>query len=162
MDYQKAFDKVQHGKLVEILRKVGLDERDLRIIVNLYCGQTASIRREAEDSDVIEIQRGVRQGCVLSPLLFNLYSEEIFKEALDDIELGVSVNGQRLNNIRYADDTVVFADNIEGLQELMTRVKDTSEKYGLTLNIDKTKFMIIREGTDVQCTVPTYYQKPTN
>lgn len=120
---------------VEILRQIGLDDRDLRVIINLYWGQTANIRIEGEDSDSIEIQKGVRQGCILSPLLFNIYSEEIFKEALDDIELGISINGQRLNNVRYADDTVVFADDIESLQELMTRVKDSSEKYVSANNV---------------------------
>ncbi|XP_060527658.1 uncharacterized protein LOC132702847 [Cylas formicarius] len=111
IDYQKAFDNVQHNKLIEILKEIGLGEKDLRIIANLYWQQTASVRIEGEESKDTLTERGVCQGCVLSPLLFNVYLERIFHEALEDT-----------NNIRYADDTVVFANNLESLQEMMVRV----------------------------------------
>lgn len=86
--------------------------------------------RLKDGSNVIEIQCGVRQGCILSPLLFNLYSEQIFKEALEELDAGILVNGERLNNLRYADDTVAFADSPEALQKIMDRVVATSMKYG--------------------------------
>lgn len=86
---------------------------------------------------------------VLSLLLMNSYSEEIFKETLDVPELEISINHRRLNNITYADDTVVFANDIESLEELMTRVTITSKEYGLALNVIETKFMIIRKGTTI-------------
>lgn len=98
---------------------------------------------EDETTDPIEIRREVRQGCILSPILFNLYSEYIFREALNEIEEGISINGTRLNNLRYADDTIVFTDSIKGLQLLMDRIIEASMRYGLDINTNKTKFMII-------------------
>ena len=78
VDYEKAFDTVQHDKLITILQEIGLDGRDIRLIANLYWNQTADIRINNQTSEEIPIMRGVRQGCVLSPLLFNLYAEKIF------------------------------------------------------------------------------------
>lgn len=131
IDYQKAFDRIQHNKLIEILKRTGPDDKDIRIISNLYWNQTAFLRVNGKESRTIKIQRGVRQGCIMSPILFNLYSEQIFKEALDELDAGILVNEDRLNNIRYADDTVVFADSPEALQEIMDRVVTVSRKYGL-------------------------------
>uniref|UniRef100_A0A8D9EQ38 Craniofacial development protein 2 n=1 Tax=Cacopsylla melanoneura TaxID=428564 RepID=A0A8D9EQ38_9HEMI len=143
IDYQKAFDRVKHEKIIEILEKTGIDKRDLKIISNLYWHQTAILKIEDEHTEEMEILRGVRQGCILSPILFNLYSEHIFREALQDLEEGISINGFKLNNLRYADDTVVFANTIEGLQALMNKIYETSKKYGLDINTSKTKFMIV-------------------
>jgi len=146
IDYQKAFDNVKHDKLIKILDNVGVDKGDLRIISNVYWNQRAVIRVDEELSEEILIKCGVRQGCVLSPLLFNIYSEFIFREALKGIEDGIKVNGECLNSIRYADDTVIFTNDIGGLQYLMDRVVEVSERYGLILNIKKTKFMIISKN----------------
>lgn len=153
IDYRKAFDRVQHHKMVEILKDLGLDDKDLRIIVNLYWNQSACVNVEGERTDEVKIRRGVRQGCVLSPLLFNVYSERIFREALEGAEMGIMVNGERLNNIRYADDTVMFADNPRGLQALMDRVIVCSRRYGLDINIGKTKLMVISKAERVECRI---------
>ena len=115
LDYEKAFDTVLHGKLIQILRDVGFDDRDVHIISNLYWNQTAVVRVGQDMTDAVCISRGVRQECVLSPLLFNLYSECIMAEALEDLGAGVRINGVIINNIRYADDTVLLADNLEDL-----------------------------------------------
>lgn len=80
---------------------------------------------------------------MLSPLLFNVYSERIFQEALEDTDSGIKVNGEYINNIRYADDTVVFANSLESLREMMVRVIEVSERYGLSLNFKKTKYMVV-------------------
>uniref|UniRef100_A0A8D8YBA7 Craniofacial development protein 2 n=3 Tax=Cacopsylla melanoneura TaxID=428564 RepID=A0A8D8YBA7_9HEMI len=143
IDYKKAFDRVRHEQMIEILKETGIDGKDLRIITNLYWNQTAVLRVDYEHTEQVEILRGVRQGCIISPILFNLYSEYIFKEALADLDEGISINGVHLNNLRYADDTIVFADTLEGLQQLMNKVTETSKKYGLDINTNKTKFMII-------------------
>uniref|UniRef100_A0A8D8XEP5 Craniofacial development protein 2 n=1 Tax=Cacopsylla melanoneura TaxID=428564 RepID=A0A8D8XEP5_9HEMI len=142
IDYKKAFDRVRHEQMIEILKETGIDGKDLRIITNLYWNQTAVLRVDYEHTEQVEILRGVRQGCIISPILFNLYSEYIFKEALADLDEGISINGVHLN-LRYADDTIVFADTLEGLQQLMNKVTETSKKYGLDINTNKTKFMII-------------------
>ena len=146
IDYTKAFDRVKHDKLMSILTDIGLDDKDIRIINNLYCDQTAVIRVGDQLTEEVKIQRGVRQGCVLSPLLFNVYSEEIIKQALGDIDEGILINGKRLNNIRYADDTIIFADSMEGLQTLVERVAETSQLYGLDFNVKKTKYMVISKN----------------
>ncbi|KAI5718027.1 hypothetical protein M8J77_015079 [Diaphorina citri] len=152
IDFEKAFDRVQHGKLIEILKKTNIDERDIRIIGNLYWKQKSTVKTENEETGEVFIRRGVRQGCILSPLLFNLYSEEIFKEALEDTEEGINIHGTVINNIRYADDTVIFGSSMMELQSLMNKIVNSCRKYGLNLNIKKTKYMIISKSKD---TLPT-------
>lgn len=146
IDYQKAFDRVRHDVLMSILENIGLDDRDLRVIRNIYYNQSAVIRIENQLTEEIQIRRGVRQGCILSPLLFNVYSEQIMKLALDGMDEGILIGGERLNNIRYADDTIIFADTLEGLQALISSVAETSQRYGLDFNIKKTKYMTISKN----------------
>lgn len=143
IDYEKAFDRVQHTKMLEILKQMGLDNRDVRIIANLYWNQTANVQWDKELSKEVEVRRGVRQGCVLSPTLFNLYSEAILSEALDGCTCGLVVNGEVVNNLRYADDTVLLAGSADDLQLLLNHVNTTSNKYGLCMNVRKTKFMVV-------------------
>lgn len=128
---------------MKVLQAKQIDHNDLRIISNLYYRQRAKVRINEHLSEEIEIRRGVRQGCVLSPLLFNAYSEEIMKKALEGETAGIKVNGIPINNIRYADDTIIMAENIEDLQRLMNRIVECGQEYGLTMNIKKTKFMRI-------------------
>jgi len=143
VDYEKAFDRVEHPKLMQLLRNLDIYQKDIRCIENLYWYQTPQIRLNNELSDDIEIRRGVRQGCVLSPLLFNLYSEGLFREALEDVEIGIKVNRVWVNNIRYADDTMLIADNMQDLQGLINTVGQHSRLMGLNIHTKKTKFMII-------------------
>lgn len=139
IDYEKAFEKVRHGKLIEILQSIDLDNRDIRIIANLYWGQTASVKINGQLSRDISIQRGVRQGCVLSPLLFNIYFQAIFNETTNNDDETIF----RLRTSRYLDDVVLFSESAEDLQEFLEKLDDVSNKYGLKINIKKTKFMII-------------------
>ncbi|KAL4104588.1 hypothetical protein QTP88_019882 [Uroleucon formosanum] len=143
IDFVKAFDKVRHEKLIEVLRKIGIDGKDLQFITNLYWHQQAKIRRNHTLSNDFRIRRGVRQGCILSPIFFNLYSEEIMSEALEDTEEGIIINGKVINNLRYADDTVLIAGSIEDLQKILNKVVTASENLGLNLNAQKTKYMVI-------------------
>jgi hypothetical protein len=143
IDFTKAFDNVQHDKLIKILKDKNIDSRDIRIISNLYWNQTAKIKVDDEFSDEIKIKKGVRQGCVLSPLLFNIYSEAIFEEAILHEHIGVKVNGKFVNNLRYADDTVILAGTMAHLQRSMDRLYSACNKYGLEMNVKKTKFMLI-------------------
>ena len=90
----------------------------------------------------IQIEKGVRQGCVLSPCLFNLYAEYIIRNAgLDEAQTGIKIAGRNIKNLRYADDTTLMAQNEEELKSLLMKVKEESEKVGLKLNIQKTKIM---------------------
>lgn len=149
VDFQKAFDRVQHSKMIEILKQKNIDSRDIRIISNLYWNQTARIRVDESLSEEVRICRGVRQGCVLSPLLFNVYSEAIFEEALAEESAGVIINGEIINNLRYADDTVIISDNLNDLQHLIERVNISCQKYGLDMNLKKTKVMATSKNHNI-------------
>ena len=141
IDYSKAFDKVQHVQLIDCLEKIGIDGRDIRVIANLYWHQKAAIRLQNELSPFTPIERGVRQGCVLSPYLFNIYTEFIFRESNDLV--GICIHGHNINNIRYADDTALMANNQEQLQKVVSKVKDESSRAGLDMNVKKTKAMVL-------------------
>ena len=108
VDYQKAFDRVKHDKLAEVMEKAGIPELERRLIINLYWRQHAALRWDGEVGREVVVERGVRQGCVISPLLFNLYSEFMIKEALENEE-GIKFNGVNVTDLRYADDAVLVA-----------------------------------------------------
>lgn len=99
IDCRKAFDCVKHDKLIEILQAIGTDKDEIRIVSELYWHQTAEVKIEQATSEATLIKRGVRQGCILSPLLFNLYSESVFKEALHEVQKGIKINGIVVNNL---------------------------------------------------------------
>ena len=140
IDYSKAFDRVHHNQLIKCLEKIGIDGRDIRVITNLYWHQKAAIRIQDQLSPLIPIKRGVRQGCVLSPYLFNIYTEFIFRES-NELK-GITIHGQNINNLRYADDTALVADSVENLQKVVDKVKEVSSRGGLEMNVKKTKTMI--------------------
>lgn len=156
IDYEKAFDRVNHVKLMRILEGMGLDKNDITIIKNLYWNQTATVRYNDTKTEEATIERGVRQGCVLSPLLFNIYSEQIFAEALSDIEDGIKINGKTINNLRYADDTAVIADNPEALQRLLNRLTTVGDQYDLKINTIKTKILIISKTPEPPIHISIY------
>ena len=102
---------------------------------NLYAGQEATVRTEHGTTDWFQIGKGVRQGCILSPCLFNFYAEYIIRNAgLEEAQAGIKISGRNINNLRYA-------ENEEELHSLLIKVKEESEKFGLKLNIQKTKIM---------------------
>ncbi|GFR58542.1 retrovirus-related Pol polyprotein LINE-1 [Elysia marginata] len=136
-----AFDRVHHTEMIRILEKIGIDGKDIRIIAHLYWYQKAAIRSGCDISDFRSIKRGVRQGCVLSPYLFNIYTEFIFTETSK--YHGLNIGGRKFNNIRYADDTVLLTENAEDLQLLAEAVNKHSNDAGLEMNVKKTKTMVI-------------------
>ena len=117
-----------------------------KLISNLYDNQQACVRTEKGDSDWFNIGQGVRQGCILSPALFNLYAEYIMRRVLENWNGGLSIGGYKLCNLRYADDTTLVATSALELEELLLIVKAKSEALGLRLNVSKTKIMIV--GSD--------------
>ena len=109
------------------------------LLRNLYAGQEATVRTGHGTTDWFQIGKGVRQGCILSPCLFNFYAEYIIRNAgLDEAQAGIKIAGRNINNLIYADDTTLMAES-KGLKGLLMKVKEESEKVGLKLNIQKTK-----------------------
>ena len=109
---------------------------------NLYAGQEATVRIGRGTTDWFQIGKGVHQGCILSPCLFNLYAEYIMRNAgLDEAQAGIKIAGRNINNLRYSDDTTLTAESKEELKSLLMKVKGESEKVVLKLNIQKTKIM---------------------
>ena len=109
---------------------------------NLYAGQKATVRTGHGTTDWFQIGKGVCQGCILSPCLFDLYAEHIMRNAgLEETQAGLKISGRNINNLRYADDTTLMAESEEELKSLLMKVKVESEKLGLKLNIQKTKIM---------------------
>ena len=112
------------------------------LLRNLYAGQEATVRTGHGTTDWLQIGKGVHQGCVLSPCLFNLHAEYIMWNAgLDEAQAGIKIAGRNINNLRYAYDTTLMAESEEELKSLLMKVKGESEKAGLKLSIQKTKIM---------------------
>jgi len=142
IDYAKAFDCVDHNKLWKILKQMGIPDYLTCLLSNLYAGQEAAVRTGHRTTDWFQIGKGVRQGCILSPCLFNLYIEYIMNNAgLEEAQAGIKIAGRNINNLRYADDTTLMAESEEKLKSLLMKVKEESEKVGLKLSIQKTKIM---------------------
>ena len=125
----------------KILQEMGISDHLACFLRNLYAGQEATIRSGHGRTDWFQIGKGVCQGCILLPCLFNLYAEYIMRNAgLDEAQAGIKVARKNINNLRYADDNTLMAESKEELKSLF-KVKEESEKAGLKLNIQKTKIM---------------------
>ena len=121
---------------------MGIPDHLTCLLRNLYAGQEATLGIGHGTTDWFQIGKGVRQGCVLSPCLFNLCAEYIMRNAgLEETQAGIKIAGRNINNLRYADDTTLMAENEEELKSLLMQVKEESEKVALKLNILKTKIM---------------------
>ena len=141
IDYAKAFDCVDHNKL-ENSERDGNPNHLTCLLRNLYAGQEATVRTGHGTTDWFQIGKGVRQGYILSPCLFNLYVEFIMRNAgLEEAQAGIKIARRNINNLRYVDDTTLTAESEEDLKSLLMKVKEENEKVGLKLNIQKTQIM---------------------
>lgn len=151
IDYKKAFDSVNHARLWTVMNKLGIPKHLVMIIKELYMEQEAKVLVGKNFTEWFSVGKGVRQGCILSPVLFNLYSEYIMREArLAETNIGVRVGGLLINNLRYADDTTLLAETNEGIIKLLMTIKNESEKAGLKLNLKKTKIMGTGQRLNIQ------------
>ena len=129
---------MDHNKLWKILQETGIPDHQTCLLRNLYAGQE---HLEHETTDWFQVGKGVCQGCILSPCLFNLYAEYIMRNAkLDEVQARIKIARKNINNLRYADDTTLMAENEEELKSLLMKEKEESEKAGLKLN-QKMKIM---------------------
>ena len=137
IDYAKAFDCVDYNKMWKILKEMGIPDHLTWLLRNLYAGQEAKVRTGHGKTDWFQIRKGVHQGCILSPYLFNLYAEYIMRNSgLQETQAGIKIARRNINNLRYADDTTLMAESEEELKSLL---KEESEKVGLELNIQKLR-----------------------
>ena len=127
---------MDHNQLWTILQEMEIPDNLICLLRNLYAGQEATVRTGHGTTDWLQIGKGVRQGCVLSPCLFNLYAEYIMRNAgLEEAQAGITIAGRNINNLTYADDTTLMAESEEELESLLMKVKVESEKVGFKLNI---------------------------
>ena len=123
-----------------MLKEMGIPDHLTCLLRNLYAGQEATVRTGHRTTDWFQIGKGVHQGCILSPCLFNLYAEYIMRNAeLEEAQAGIKIARRNINNLRYADDIVLMAKSEEELKSLLMKVKEESENFGLKVNIQKTK-----------------------
>ena len=128
---------------MENSKEVGIPDHLTCLLRNLYAGQEATVRVEHGTTNWFKIGKGVRQGCILSFCLCNLYAEYIIRNAgLDETQAGIKIARRNINNLRYADDTTLIAESKEELKSLLMKVKEEREKAGLKLNIQKTKVVV--------------------
>ena len=137
--FEWSLEKKKNWK---ILKEMGILHHLTCFLRNLFAGQEATARTGHGTTDWFEIGKGIRQGFLLSPCLFNLYAEYIMRNAgLEEAQSGIKISGRNINNLRYSDDTTLTAESEEELKSLLMKVKVESEKVGLKLNIQKTKIM---------------------
>ena len=140
--YAKDFDCVYHSQLWKFMKDMGIPDHLTCLLRNLYAGQEATVGTGHGTTDWFQIGKGIRQGCILSPCLFNLYAEYIMRNAgLKEAQAGIKIAGRNINNLRYADDTTLMAESEEELKSFLMKVKGECEQVGLKLNIQKTKIM---------------------
>ena len=150
IDYAKAFDCVSHRKLWETTEQMGVPVHIIQLIANLYKEQESVVRTSNGDTEWFKIERGVRQGCVISPGLYNIYSEHIMRCVLEEHYDGITIGGRRQNNLRFADDTtlILLCTSKEELLVLLKKVKEASKSQNLLLNTQKTKIMVLDKSRE--------------
>jgi len=141
VDLEKAFDKVDWTIMFSILKRVGIKYKDRRVIYKMYENQKATIKIDNLEAKA-DIRKGVRQGCSLSPILFNLYIEYAMNQLkVETPEAGVKIHGERIPMLRFADDIAVLAESEKGLEKILTRMQEIMSQYKMKINTKKTKVM---------------------
>ena len=126
----------------KILKEMGIPDHLTCLLRNLYAGQEATVRTGHGTTDWVQIGKGVRQGCILSPCLFNFYAEYVMRNAgMEEAQTGIKIARKNISNLRYADNATLMEESEETLRSLLMKVEEESEKVGLKLNIQKTKIM---------------------
>ena len=142
IDYAKAFDCVDHNKMWKILKEMGIPNYLTCLLRNLYAGQEATVRTGHGTTDWFQIGKGVHQAVYCHPDYLTYMQSTSWKNAgLEEAQARIKIAGRKINNLRYADDTILMAENEKELKSLLMKVKEESEKVGLKLNIQKTKIM---------------------
>ena len=147
IDYSKAFDTIIHNELWKAYEILGFSAHLTELIKRLYQQQKACVKTMAGMTEWFDIERGVRQGCILSPSSFNIIHETAMRKALEGHNCNVKVGGREISNLRYADDVSLLAESFQEVEDLLDRVDEASRIIGLHLNVKKTKMMIVSKKT---------------
>lgn len=142
IDFKKAFDRVWHEGLWHVLRGFGIEEGLIQAIQSLYNSASSAVLLNSSIGEFFKTTVGVRQGCLLSPVLFNLYLENIMRETLHDFESTISIGGRTINNLRFADDIDLMGGSNSELQDLTSRLASRSRAYGMEVSSEKSKVMV--------------------
>ena len=145
IDYSKVFDNVSYPKLFPTMEEMGFPKHLIKLIEGLYTNQEALIRWNKSHTEPFNILKGVRQGCILSPHLFSVYTEKIMRDA-DVNNFGIKIGGQKISNLRYADDTALCADSHEDICQLLNNINEEGKLKNMKLNAKKTKVMFVGKG----------------
>jgi len=130
IDYAKAFDCVDHNKIWKLLKEMGIPDHLICLLRNLYAGQEVTVRTGQGTKDWFKIGKGVHQGCILSPYLFNLYAEYIMQNArLDESQAGIKIARRNISKLSYTDDTTLMVESEEELNSLLMKMKEMSESW---------------------------------
>ena len=127
IDFEKAFDRVNWPKMMTVLKEISVDRRDRRLIADLYMKQEMVVRVDGSNSEPGVVGRGVRQGCLMSPVLFSMYTESMMKEAMDGIRAGIKVGGKLVKDVRFADNQGMVAGTQKGLQKIIDALQGVAE-----------------------------------
>ena len=146
IDFRKAFDRVWHKALFKIMRAHGIEGRIVDLIETLYATTEAAIVVRSTITDWFTTSVGVRQGCLLSPCLFNVFLGYIMSDALEEFDGSVCIGGMCVTNLRFADDIDLIASSVEELMDLTERVDTSAARLGMQINASKTKSMAAPEG----------------
>lgn len=155
VDYKKAFDSLEHASVFQALVNQGVETKYVRLLKTIYSQSTAKVKTE-KVGQTFTLGRGVKQGDLISPKLFTCVLEEIFRKLQWSSKCGITVNGRRLTNLRFADDVVLFATSHKQLQQMLRELNEISKSTGLEMNFSKTQLMtnkapipIKLEGTEL-------------
>ena len=154
IDFKKAFDRVWHDGLWHSLRGFGIKEGLVQIMKSLYSSANSAVLLNNNTSEYFRTTVGVRQGCLLSPVLFNLYLEQIMRDTLHNFESSISIGGRKISNLRFADDIDLMGGSNSELQELTDRLSNSAKAYGMEVSCEKSKVMVNgSENSTVQITM---------
>ena len=145
IDFTKAFDRVEHKMFIEVLKKKEVKQAEICLICEIYNKRRAFMQKDSERENEIKIKRGVRQRCILSPILFNIYAEEAFRSC--KIKNGIEIyDKKKINKISYADDTVIMAESVKELNDTLNKLKSNLQKWSIEINPKKTKCMVVTDN----------------
>jgi hypothetical protein len=145
IDFRQAFDCIWHEGIWRTMQHAGIPEKMIAMVKNIYGKSMSAIKMDKKITEYFQTKTGVRQGCILSPYLFNLVLEAIMNTSLKNTEVGIKVAGTQMNNLRFADDIGLLATTIPELQHITTEIDKNSRRFGLQINIDKTKVMAVEK-----------------